>query len=46
MSFNFIKCFLSKFWQPFYKADQDNLDNLGKGHHKENYCEIILNMDQ
>ena len=32
--------------QPFYSGKQNHLCNLGRGHHEEHFCEIILNLDQ
>ena len=33
-------------WQPISSVEWNNLCNLGKRHHKEQFCEIILNSDQ
>ena len=33
-------------WQPFCSAERNHLCNLGRGYYKEQFCEIILNLDQ
>ena len=33
-------------WQPLCSADRHHLCNSGRRHHKEQFCEIILNLDQ
>ena len=33
-------------WQPFCSAEQNHLCNFGSGYHEEQFCEIILNLDQ
>ena len=33
-------------WWPFCFAEQNHLRYFGRGHHEENFCEIILNLDQ
>ena len=33
-------------WQPFCSVEQIHLCNFGKGYYEEQFCEIILNLDQ
>ena len=33
-------------WRPFCSSEQNHLCILGGGHHEEQFCEIILNLDQ
>ena len=33
-------------WQPLSSADWNHLCNFGRRHHEEQFCEIILNLDQ
>ena len=33
-------------WQPFGSVEQSHLCNFGKGYYEEQFCEIILNLDQ
>ena len=33
-------------WQPFCSAEPNHLCNFGRRHHEEQFCEIILNLDQ
>ena len=33
-------------WQPFCSAEQKHLCNFGRRYHEEQFCEIILNLDQ
>ena len=33
-------------WPPFCSAERNHLCNFGRGHQKEQFCEIILNLDQ
>ena len=33
-------------WRPFYLAERNHLCNFGRGYQEEQYCEIILNLDQ
>ena len=33
-------------WQPLFSVDWKHLCNLGGRHHEEQYCTIILNLDQ
>ena len=33
-------------WQPLCSAERNHLFNFGRRHHKEQFCEIILNLDQ
>ena len=33
-------------WQPFCSAEQNHLCNFGRGCYEEQFCEIILNLDQ
>ena len=33
-------------WRPFCSAEQNHLSNFGRGCYKEQFCEIILNLDQ
>ena len=33
-------------WQPFCSAERNHLCNFGRGYHEEQFCEIILNLDQ
>ena len=33
-------------WHPLCSVEQNHLCNFGRRHHKEQFCEIILNLDQ
>ena len=33
-------------WRPFCLAERDSLRNLSRGYNEEQFCEIILNLDQ
>ena len=33
-------------WRPFCSAERNQLCNFGRGHHEEQFCEIILNLGQ
>ena len=33
-------------WQPLCSVQGNHLCNFGRRHHKEQFCEIILNLDQ
>ena len=33
-------------WHLFCSAEGNHLCNFGKGHYEEQFCEIILNLDQ
>ena len=33
-------------WQPLCSADRNHLCNFGRRYHEEQFCEIILNLDQ
>ena len=33
-------------WQPLCSAEQNHLCNFGRRHHEEQFCDIILNLDQ
>ena len=33
-------------WQPFCSGEQNHLCNFGRRYHEEQFCEIILNLDQ
>ena len=33
-------------WRPFCSAERNHLCNFDKGNHEEQFCEIILNLDQ
>ena len=33
-------------WQPLFWAEHNHLCNFGRVHVEENFCEIILNLDQ
>ena len=33
-------------WQTFYTRSKTILFNIGRGYHVEQFCEIILNLDQ
>ena len=33
-------------WQPFCSAERNYLCNFGRGYYEEQFCEIILNLDQ
>ena len=33
-------------WQPLCSVDQNHLCNFGSRYHEEQFCEIILNLDQ
>ena len=33
-------------WPYFCSAEQNHLCNIGRRHHEEQFCEIILNFDQ
>ena len=43
MSFKVISYL--ELWQPLCSADRNHLCNFGRRHHKEQFCEIILNLD-
>ena len=38
--------FYLELWQPLCLVEQNYLCNLGRRHHEEQFCEIILNLDQ
>ena len=33
-------------WRSFCSAQQNHLCNIGYGHYEEQFCEIMLNLDQ
>ena len=33
-------------WQPICSVERNHLCNFGRRHHEEQFCEIILNLDQ
>ena len=33
-------------WQPLCSVEKNHLCNFDRGHHVEQFCEIILNLDQ
>ena len=33
-------------WQPIGSAEQNHLCNLDRKHHKEQFCDTILNLDE
>ena len=33
-------------WPPLFSVEQNHLCNFGKMHHEEQFCKIILNLDQ
>ena len=33
-------------WQPYCNVEQNYLCNFGRGYQEEQFCEIILNLDQ
>ena len=33
-------------WQSFCSVEQNHLCNFGRGYYEEQFCEIILNLDQ
>ena len=33
-------------WWPFCSAERNHLCNFGRGYHRDQFCEIILNLDQ
>ena len=33
-------------WKPFCSVEGNHFCNFGKGHYKEQFCGIILNLDQ
>ena len=33
-------------WQPFCSAERNHLCNFGRRHHEDQFCEIILNLNQ
>ena len=33
-------------WQPFCSAEPNHLCNFGRGYPEEQFCEIIMNLDQ
>ena len=37
---------LLELWRPFCLAEQIHLSNFGSEHHEDQFCEIILNLDQ
>ena len=44
MSFKYISYL--EFWRPFRSAEQNHLCNFDRGHQEEQFCEIILSLDQ
>ena len=44
MLFKNISCL--ELWQPLSSVDQNNLCNFGRVHHEEQFCAILLNLDQ
>ena len=44
MLFKDISCL--ELWQPLCSMERENLCNFGRVHHEEQFCEIILNLDQ
>ena len=38
--------FLSRALAAPFSAEQNHLCNFGRGHHEEDFCELILNLDQ
>ena len=43
MSFKYIS--VLELLQPICSAEQNHLSNYGRGHHEEQFCKIILNLD-
>ena len=35
-----------KLWQPIFLVEWNHLCNFGRRHHEDQFCEIILNLDQ
>ena len=33
-------------WQPFCSVEQNHLRNFGRGYFEEQFCEMILNLEQ
>ena len=44
MLFNDI--YYLELWQPLCSVELNHLCNFGRAHHEEQFCEIILNLDQ
>ena len=42
----FKRYFYLELWWPFCSAERNHMCNFGRRHHYEQYCEIILNLDQ
>ena len=42
----FIGVSYLELWQPLCSVDQNYLCNLSRGYREEQFCEIILNLDQ
>ena len=38
--------FFLEFWQPLCLVEQNHLCKFGRRHHEEQFCEIILNLEQ
>ena len=43
---SFKEIFYLELWQPFCSAVRNHLYDFGKGHYEEQFCEIIVNLDQ
>ena len=46
MEMSFTDISYLKLWRPFCSAEQNHLCNFGRGYQEEQFCEIILNLDQ
>ena len=42
----FFYLYYLEFWRPFCPAEQNHLCNFGRERHEEQFCDIILNLDQ
>ena len=45
MSFKDIS-YLLELWQPLCSMERNHVCNFGRVHHEEQFCEVILNLDQ
>ena len=43
---SFLDISYLELWWSFCSAERNHLCNFGKGYHEEQFCEIILNLDQ
>ena len=43
---SFKDVFYLELWRLFCSVEQNHLCYFGRGHHEEQFCEIVLNLDQ